>query len=366
MPVPGPVTPAGFLVNSWSARTGQRVLARLVDSAIALGVVAAVVVGGPHGRPLAQDVLIVGFVATLEVAMLVRTGATIGMSTVGIRVASLDRSGPPDRTAAIRRTVPVAVCYAVLPPGPVVVLVASVALLVSIAWSPDRRGFHDRASATVVVQAGAPDPVTTAELARWWGPGHGHVMSRWGRVPDLFERRRARAHRVDDVAGLAAVIAIAGIVLIGFGGTVWWWVGLTATWVVVLVVDETRRVAGNGANPGHERFGFRVVDLATGERPGTARSLLRAVVVVPLVCIPPLQVILAVWVRWSAVNRGPHDLLARTVVVDPTFRPPRFHPSATPVPTGRTHVAAPPGGPGTHRSVPPPPPPPPYPIPGPF
>lgn len=350
-----PTETTPYFINSWAARTGQRVLARLVDSAIALGVVAAVVVGGPHGRPLAQDLLIIGFLAAFEVAMLTRSGATMGMSTVGIRVAPLDRSGHPDWLQATRRTIPVVACYAVLPPGVVLAVVLAVTLVVSIAWSPEGRAFHDRASGTVVVQLSAPNPIRTADLERWWHPGRQPVLSPWGRVPGVFERRRARAHRLEGTALAAGMIAVAGIVLVGLGGTWWVWAGLTAVWVVISIVDETRQVADGGTNPGHRRFGYRVVDLATGATPSANRAFLRALVLVPMLCVPPLQLVLVLWVQGSATNRGPHDLLARTVLIDPAFEPPRFHPRPFGFPWG----APPP--PPPYR-----PPPPPRPIPGPF
>jgi hypothetical protein len=53
----------------------------------------------------------------------------------------------------------------------------------------------------------------------------------------------------------------------------------------------------------------------TGRAPRWGRSLLRAAILAPLLYVPPLQVVLVVWVSRSKVWRGPHDLAARTVVV---------------------------------------------------
>lgn len=345
-----------------SARAGRRVLARLIDSAVALGAIAGVVVGGPHGRPLAQDLLIVGFVVAIEVAMLTRSGATIGMATLDLGVTRVDGAGPPDLAAALRRTVPVALCYAVLPPGILVALIMPVALLVSVAWSPDRRGFHDRASGTVVVEVAASGG--SDRIRRAVRPVD-TVHSPWGRVPGVFERRRARAHRLDGMVGLAAAIAAAGIALVGLGAGLVVWVGLTVAWLVVLIVDETRHIARDGATPGHARYGYRVVDATTGRVPTTGRAFLRALVVIPMSCVPPLQALLVVWIRGSVHNRGPHDLIAGTVVVDPSRPAPRSAPPPPPVPDR----VPPPHG--THGWPPSPPPvtaahPVPPPVPGPF
>lgn len=381
MSLGAPETTTRYYVNSWAARTSQRLAARLIDSMLAFGCIVAVIALGPHGRPLAQDLVIIALVAGLESLVLTRTGATPGMYVLGIRVATVGRAGHPDWLTALRRSVPVALCYPVLVPGILFVVIMPFALLISIGLSPLRRGFHDRLSGTVVVQADAPARITEDDMAGWWQPDQGVVMSPWGRVPDLFDRRRARAHRVDGAWWLAAAIMVATIASVGLRDVPRLWLWLTLVWIVAVSVDETWWITNRGATPGHAHFGYRVVDLATGENPSRGRAALRAVVLAPLLYVPPLQVVLALWVRASALHRGPHDLIARTVVVEPDFEPHVFV-APPPLPMGAhpyaPHYGAwgygagasgwvPPLPPPPHAGYPPPPPPsPPSAPPGPF
>lgn len=304
---------------------------------LALGCIALVVVVGPHGRPLAQDLLIVALVATIESTFLVRTGSTPGMRVVDIRVVSLDGSTRLDWLTAWRRAVPVALCYPILLPGLLSVMVMPFALLLSIALSPLRRGFHDRLSGTVVVQENAPASIAEADLATWWHPDHAVVMSPWGRVPGLFDRRRARAHRIDGAWWLAGLLLLATIASAGIRDIPMLWVWMTLLWMIVVGVDEAWWLANRGATPGHEHFGFRVVDLATGQAPTRGRAALRALVLVPLIVIPPLPLLLALWVHASSLHRGPHDLIAKTIVVEPGFIPPEFL-APQPIPSAPGYV----------------------------
>jgi uncharacterized RDD family membrane protein YckC len=245
----------------------------------------------------------------------------------------------------------------VLLPGTFVALIMPAALVLSIALSPLRRAFHDRSSGTVVVQVGAPARITEADTALWWQPQRAVVMSPWGRVPDLYDRRRARAHRVDGAWWLAAVVMVMTIASVGIADVPNLWLWSTAIWLVAITVDEVWWVTNKGATPGHLHAGYRIVDLATGTTPTRSRALLRAVVVGPLLYIPPLQLVLALWVRASALHRGPHDLIANTVVVEPGYEPVAFAPPPAPV----ALPAFPPGPtwyppPLWHPPLPPPPP----------
>lgn len=375
--------PARYYVNSWAARTGQRVAARAIDSLIAFGCVVAVIVIGPHGRPLGQDLIIVALVATIESIAISRTGATPGMHVLDLKVASVGRATHPTLLAAWRRTIPVALCYPIFLPGLFSVLVMPVVLLISIGLSPLRRGFHDRLSGTVVVQNDAPALITEDAMAGWWQPDQGVVMSPWGRVPDLFDRRRARAHRIDGAWWLAALIMVTTIASVGMRDVPKLWLWSTAAWLVAATIDEAWWISKRGATPGHTHLGYRVVDLTTGEAPTRSRAVLRAVVLAPLLYIPPFQLVLALWVRASTLHRGPHDLLANTIVVEPGHVPHSFVPAPAPLPY--VPVMAVPGPypigvhpPGPSPALPPPylppmplPPPPPGPpslphIPGPF
>lgn len=322
----------GHYVNSWSARTGQRLAARVIDSMIGLGWIALVLIAGPHGRPVAQDLLIVGFVALFEAVLVTRTGATAGMLVAGIRVSQLGRPGPPDWICAWRRSVPVALCYAILFPGTALSVVMPFALLISIGLSPLRRGFHDRLSNSVVVQVAAPRVITEATMSSWWDSNRAVVWSPWGRVPDLYDRRRARAHRTDGIWWLAASVMVATVVFVGVRDVPLLWLWSTAAWLVIVGIDETRSIALRGATPGHDAAGYRVVDIDTGLPPSRRRALIRAIVLTPLLYVPPLQLVLGLWVHASALHRGPHDLAAHTVVVEPGFRAHTFAPLHYPLP----------------------------------
>lgn len=325
------VTP-DYYVNTWAARTSQRVAARIVDSMIAFGCVVAVIVIGPHGRPLAQDLLIVVLVTAIETIAVTRTGATLGMHVMDIRVAPVGRTGHPDWTTAWRRSLPVALCYPILLPGLFVVFAMPFALLMSIALSPHRRAFHDRSSGTVVVQKGAPARIDDHDMAGWWQNDQSVVFSEWGRVPDLNDRRRARAHRLDGTWWLSGLIMVTTIASVGMRDVPKLWLWSTALWFVAVTTDEVWWITTRGAHPGHLRAGYRVVDLATGETPSRARAFVRAVVLGPLLYVPPFQLVLALWVRASVLHRGPHDLIARTVVVEPDFEPRVFAPPPMPSP----------------------------------
>ena len=352
---------ARWYINTWAARTGRRVSARIIDSVAAFVVLGLVLAIGPHGRPFAQDCVVVVLVVALETTALTRWGATAGMKATQIRVAVLDDHRLPDWLTASRRSVPVALCYALLLPGTPVALVMPWAMLLSIALSPARRAFHDRLSGTVVVVESAPRLIRTTDLATWWEPGFDAVMTRWGRAPRMEERRRARAHRLDGAWWMVLVLVTATVASVGVERVPWLLLWLAIIWVALAVIDETWWVSNFGDTPGHRKFGYRIVDVGTGGAPTTRQALLRALVVVPLLYLPPLQLLGALWVHASATHRGPHDLLAGTIVVEPGFVPPRF------VATGpiQPYPLAPP------MPLPPPvrpaaPPPPPPVIPGPF
>ena len=324
-PPPQPQAEAGRIyINSWAARTTQRLAGRVIDSLLAFGCVLLVIVIGPHGRPFAQDLMIVALMVAIESLSLTRKGATLGMQVAGIRVAVVGSSQRVDWTTAARRSVPVALSYTLFLPFTPLVVVMPLALFASIAMSPQHRGFHDRLSDTVVVQGAAPEIITDAAMETWWQGGRGVVMSPWGRVPDLFDRRRARAHRLDGAWWLAGVIMIATIASVGIREVAWLWLWLTLAWIVLVTADESWRLADHGATPGHERFKYQVVDLSTGQPPSVGRAVARSVVLAFFLYVPPLQGLLALWVNGSSLNRGPHDLVARTIVVEPDYEPPTF------------------------------------------
>lgn len=339
-------------------------------------IVVAVLWIGPGGRPFAKDLLIIGIVAGWESLHLSRFGATLGMRAVDLHVATLDRTGPVPWLQAFRRSLPVALCYALPFPGTITVILMPIVLLTSLAMSPYRQAFHERISDTITVVVGAPDLITRQSMETWYDPSGLEVMTPWGRAPDLHERRRARAHRLDDVWWLAVIIVVGTIATVVFTTSRLMLVWLMLGWIVVFCADEAWRVASTGATPGHARSGFRIVDITTGANPSMGRSILRAVVLAPFLYVPPLQLVLGLWVRASSTHRGPHDLAARTVVVDPDWVQPvlPYVPHVQYVPYGLYAPFAsygpyvptwsspmphpPPGRPAMDRPLPPPPPPP--------
>ena len=147
----------------WSAPLWWRFTARLIDL-VALGWLASFVLveldqrllgGDPLGtRPgrLAVDdlrslLLLVGAVVLYEVVPVVRYGATLGKALLGLRV--LDghghRIGAP---GAISRAV---VIYGAMAVTATALAVVWMALVVSVALHPWRRGLHDLAAGSRVV-----------------------------------------------------------------------------------------------------------------------------------------------------------------------------------------------------------------------
>lgn len=72
-------------------------------------------------------------------------------------------------------------------------------------------------------------------------------------------------------------------------------------------------VARRGQTPGKKRAGIRVVTFHGGHIPSPAAALARSVV--KLIVGGPLGGVLYLWIGLSLNARGPHDLVAGTVVV---------------------------------------------------
>lgn len=131
-------------------RLAPRIGARLID-AVVLGTV-----GGVVGALLEFSFLWLGLQALLVFAYFVvldvTVGTTLGKRLLGLRVTSPGGGTPTVRQAAAREafTLLGAVPYA----GPVLALVACVAILVTIKSSPTGQGVHDTiARGTAVVTA---------------------------------------------------------------------------------------------------------------------------------------------------------------------------------------------------------------------
>ena len=144
-------------VNSL-ASYGVRGVARAIDSlliglpvlAVGIGTLAATDADPNQGFP--EWVAAVWFVLTVvyEVLFVRWRGQTLGKLAVGIKVSRLDNGRPPLWwQAGIRIALPA--IAAGLPFG--IASVAYVAVYSSSAWSPVRRGIHDKAAGTVVVVA---------------------------------------------------------------------------------------------------------------------------------------------------------------------------------------------------------------------
>jgi uncharacterized RDD family membrane protein YckC len=91
---------------------------------------------------------------------------------------------------------------------------------------------------------------------------------------------------------------------------------LFGAWLVLFVVDETWRIARDGSTSGHRREGLVVVDERTGEPPERPRALARAIVLAVFWFFPPLLPVLALSIQLGRSGRGPHDLVAGTVVIE--------------------------------------------------
>jgi len=325
------------------ATAGRRVGGRAVDAvlAVVLMVIIFLVVDGE--RLLAQLFLAVVAVAAYEAFFVTGLGATPGKLIAGTRVAELGHTGVEPATSLKRGVliglgtlltlaVPVALfsAFSSVEGAILVIVVATLAIgfWVSVFASPLRRGVPDRLSGTFVVDRDAPGWITEGDLAGYAEIHRPPAMTRWGPAATLDQRRRARAGRLDDAPLLVVALMAILVTLAIEGVSGWLYVVVGLAWLAVFVADETWRIARRGATAGHRRHGLVVVDIETGEPPEAGRALLRAVLLTLLLYLPPLTVLLAVWVRLSPTGRGPHDLAARTVVIaHPALR--RAVPAAT-------------------------------------
>lgn len=307
----------------------------------------------PADRAVAR--LSLGLVAmtAYEALFTLQLRATPGKLATALRVAELDRVGVDQGTAWLRGGLTAAGSLAVVlvaVPGGMAglggflpaalralaaseaglavggaVLVVAAAFTLSIVIAPWHRGLADRVAGTLVVPFEGPELVTGAEVDAGAEARRPRPRTAWGPVARPEERRRARTARLDDspvlVVGLVAVILAWAVdpttltTLLGLRVPVVA-AALVAAWAVLLVADETVRVARDAGTAGHRRHGLAVVDEATGEAPSPRRALARAVVLAVFWLFPPLLPVLLAWVELSPTGQGPHDLVAGTVVVE--------------------------------------------------
>ncbi len=308
---------------------GRRIWARLIDLALDLLVLWVVFRVVPGDRLLGR--LVVGFAAltAYEALFVLQLRATPGKLATGLRVAEVGRPVIDQVTAWLRGALttvgtlavvvtPMALSVMVdsgegLVLGGIVIAVAAGSFL-SIATAPLRRGVADRAAGTIVVPFEAPEVITREAVAAETETSRPRPLTPWGPVATNLARRRARAARLDDSPVLVVVLV----------ATLMAWtvdqpalaIALAVAWVVCLVVDETWRVARDGGTAGHRREGLVVLDESTGEAPARGRAGARAVVLAVFWLFPPLLPVLWVWMQMTRTGRGPHDLVAGTVVVD--------------------------------------------------
>ena len=295
---------------------GERCGARAVDGVVWLVLWAVGAAAAPDGRPVVAWLFGTLTVATYETACVASGNATIGKALVGLRVRQLDRGQRVSLAAAAERGLLVAFAS--------FTGIGALALIASTMVSPNRRGLHDRRSATFVVEKGV-GAVGAADLQGWDANERPPPPTPFGPTASFDRRLLARLHRLDGAWVLLGLVA--GLLWALQVGGASWLALFSLAFLAAFVVDETSQVSRFGGNRAHRRAGVRVLDVSTGRPPSVGRALVRALVLAPLLYVPPLPVLLGIWVYASPRWRGPHDLAARTVVVavadpDPSLRPP--------------------------------------------
>ena len=290
------------------AAVGRRIGARAIDG-VAQGLLLIIPwLLVPGDRFFARLFVAVVGITAYEAVFAVALGATPGKLVCGIRIAELDGPEAVSPANAIRRGLVVGVCS-------VLWVIGWAVLLLSVLQSPLRRGLHDRLAHTFVVGRDAPRRITSAEVHTFEQIAHAPAMTRFGPAADLDLRRRARANRLDNapllVLGVVALIATLSFPF----SNLWIVLTMAGLWLPLFVIDETWRISRDGATAGHRRAGLVVVNVDTGEPPTPRQALARAVVLAPLLYLPPLQAVLALWVKASSDHRGPHDRAGHTVVI---------------------------------------------------
>lgn len=284
----------------------------------------------PDERVLGRLALGLGALSAYEAFFVGQLRATPGKLATSLRVAELDRERIDPLTAWTRGAVTtVGTLAVVVTPAAVGVMADSGAgfllggivvglaggYALSVATFPLRRGAADRVAGTIVVPFEAPAIITSDSVAAGSEAERPRPMTAWGPVATNDARRRARAARLDD-APVLVVLLVAALLAWTAGATVLAIV-IACAWGAAVVVDETWRIARDGGTTGHRREGLVVVDEGTGEAPTCGRSAARAVVLAVFWLFPPLVPVLWLWMQLTRSGRGPHDLVAGTVVIAP-------------------------------------------------
>lgn len=316
-----------------AAPLGRRFWARTIDLALGLLILWIITRFVPGGRLLGRLALGFGALTAYEALFVLHLRATPGKLAVGLRVAELDRERIDQVTAWMRGAVTtVGTLAVVITPaalavmgdsaasfvvGSIVVMVAG-GFFLSVSTAPLRRGAADRIADTIVVPFEAPDLITSQSVDVESEATRPRPRTPWGPVATNTERRRARSARLDDSPVL--VVLLVATLMAWTVDQVVLAVALAVVWIVAFVVDETWRIARDGGTVGHRREGLVVVDEGTGEAPTRGRSAARAVVLAVFWLFPPLLPVFWLWMQTAKTGRGPHDLVAGTVVVAPGDR----------------------------------------------
>lgn len=286
----------------------------------------------PEPRLIARLLLTAAGIVAYEALFCLYARATPGKLATSLRVAPIDRL-QIDPGAAIRRGLAIAyptVAALMLPSalrsmssslGSLIVGGLAVAVVggafLTVATAPGRRGFPDRVADTIVVPHEAPEVISRETVvALGADSGDAPILTPWGPLASRAARRRGRAGRLDDSPVLVVLLVV----------TLFAWtldrpavaIALACAWAAALVIDEARKVARDGGTAGHRAAGEVVLDEATGEAPSFGAALARSAVLAVFWLFPPLLPVLAIWIRLSPKRRGPHDLVAGTIVVDTT------------------------------------------------
>ena len=199
--------------------------------------------------------------------------------------------------------------------GSIVVMVAG-GFFLSVSTAPLRRGAADRIADTIVVPFEAPDLITSRSVDVESEATRPRPRTPWGPVATNAERRRGRTARLDDSPVLVLLLV----------ATLMAWtvdqaplaIALAVIWIVRL---RGRRDLAHRPRRGHRRPPARGPGGRRREHrrgPGAAgRSAARAMVLAVFWLFPPLLPVFWLWMQMAKTGRGPHDLVAGTVVVAP-------------------------------------------------
>ena len=301
------------------AERGLRLGARLIDAILELvTVIVTLVAFGSSDRPAAALALAWFVVALYETATTARFGATPGKLIVGTRVIAIGEVGHPPLVQAAKRG-------AVVATFTVLAVIGWAIWLSSTLTDALARGIADRAADTMVVPKTATLPIAQRDLPGYADGARAPRFTPLGRVGDLDVRVRARLRRLADTPVLAAAIGLLALLASLPVSTLTILMASSAAWIVVFVIDETRRVARDGATAGHRMAGLIIVDRRRATPPSRGRSFARALVLGLTLYVPllwPLLAITLIMVRFGADGRGLHDVAGGTVVVaDPQLDP---------------------------------------------